>query len=312
MNLNEIKCNENYLNEMLLLTAQNLPMIKIEDNYVIVKELGSGSYGHVLLALNQTKGNLMALKFIQKNKTDLHVFLIEYCVSLCLSTHPCIIGTFGIAFQTERHYIFAQEIAHDNLFSLMKPQIGLPENSVKRCAIQLSSALEYMHKKGLVHRDIKPENILIFDQECRKVKLTDFGLSCKAGTYVESMPENLPYTAPEMCSLGTADKLSVQGSLDTWGFGVLLFSILTGYFPWVSAVSTDKNFIQYTKWHKSSKIFQLPNQWKTFSTEALEMLKKLLVPDPNNRCVSTEVMQYVKTPWKRILIKTNKYKKMSY
>ncbi|CAN2387937.1 Belongs to the protein kinase superfamily [Pristimantis euphronides] len=312
MNLNEKRWNDNYLEEMLLLTSQNLPMIKIEDNYVLVKELGSGSYGHVLLALNQTRGNLMALKFIQKNKTDLHMFLIEYCVSLSLSTHPCIIDNFGIAFQTERHYIFAQELAHDNLFSLMKPQIGLPENTVKRCAIQLSSALDYMHKKGLVHRDVKPENILIFDQECRKVKLTDFGLSCTAGTYVESMSENLPYTAPEMCNLGTEDKLNAQGSLDTWGFGVLLFCVLTGYFPWSSAVSADKNFVQYTKWHRSSRIFRLPNQWNTFTMEALEMLKKLLVPDPRKRCVSTEVIKYVKLPWKILCNKTNKYKKMSY
>ncbi|KAM4014970.1 serine/threonine-protein kinase SBK1-like isoform 2-T2 [Anomaloglossus baeobatrachus] len=338
MNLNEKLWNGNYLEEMLILTSQNLPMIKIEDNYVIVKELGSGSYGHVLLALNQTKGNLMALKFMQKNKTDLHMFLIEYCLALCLSIHPCIINTFGIAFQTEGHYIFAQEIAHDNLFSLLKPQdpassekkaaitarslpswsatrhpeIGLPENTVKRCAIQLSSALEYMHKKGLVHRDIKPENVLIFDQECRQVKLTDFGLSCTAGTFVEPMSENLPYTAPEMCSLGTEDKLNVQESLDTWGFGVLLFCIMTGYFPWTSAISADKNFVQYTKWHKSSKIFRLPNQWNTFSTEALEMLKNLLVPDPNKRCASTEVIKYVKLPWKMMYSKSNKYKMLSY
>ncbi|KAG8569651.1 hypothetical protein GDO81_014504 [Engystomops pustulosus] len=312
MNLNEKRWNENYLEEMLLLTSQNIPLIKIEDNYVIVKELGSGSYGNVLLALNQRKGNFMALKFMQKNKTDLHMFLIEYCVSLCLSTHPCIIDTFGIAFQTERHYIFAQEIAHDNLFSLMKPQIGLPENTAKRCAIQLSSALDFMHKKGLVHRDIKPENILIFDQECRKVKLTDFGLSCKAGTYVESMSENLPYTAPEMCRLGSADKLNAQGSLDTWAFGVLLFCILTGYFPWSSAILADKNFVQYTKWHRSSRIFQLPNQWNTFSTEALEMLRKLMVPEANKRCAATEVINYVKSPWKMICNNANKYKKMFY
>ncbi|XP_075045703.1 serine/threonine-protein kinase SBK1-like [Mixophyes fleayi] len=300
MNLNQKRWNELYLEEMLLLTSQNLPVIKIEENYTIVKELGSGSYGHVLLALNQSKGILMALKFMQKNNTDLQVFLIEYCVSLSLSTHPCIIDTFGIAFQTDKHYVFAQEIAYDNLFSLMKPQTGVPENPVKRCAIQLSSALEYMHMKGLVHRDIKPENILIFDQECRQIKLTDFGLSCSNGTSVESMPENLPYTAPEMCNLGIADKLVVQESLDTWAFGVLLFCLLTGYFPWASAVSSDKNYVHYTKWHRSNRIFLLPSQWKVFSKEALEMLTKLLTPDATKRCSSAEIMKYLKLPWKVI------------
>ncbi|KAM5132290.1 serine/threonine-protein kinase SBK1-like [Mantella aurantiaca] len=298
MNLNEKRWNENYLEEMLLLTSQNLPMIKVEDNYTIVKELGSGSYGHVLLAMNQSRGNLMALKFMQKNVTELHVFLIEYCVSLCLSAHPCIIDTFGIAFQTDRHYVFAQELAYDNLFSLMKPQAGVPENSVKRCAIQLSSALDYMQKKGLVHRDIKPENILIFDKECRQIKLTDFGLSCRSGTPVESMPENLPYTAPEMCCLGAAEKLIAQTNLDTWSFGVLLFSTLTGYFPWTSAVASDNHYIEYAKWQRSKRIFRVPNQWKTFSEEAIEMLTKLIVPDPVKRCSCTDVLKYLKSPWK--------------
>ncbi|MEE6483300.1 hypothetical protein FKM82_013501 [Ascaphus truei] len=298
MNLNERRRSENFLEEMLLLTSQNLPLIEVKDNYTIVKELGSGSYGQVLLAVHQSQGNLMALKFMQKSNTDLRVFLIEYCVSISLSAHPCIIGTFGIAFQTESHYVFAQELAGDNLFSLMKPQVGVPEMSVKRCAIQLSSALEYMHMKGLVHRDIKPENVLIFDHECRQVKLTDFGLSCTKGTSVESMPENLPYTAPEMCILGTLDKLIAQTSLDIWAFGVLLFCILTGYFPWNTAVTSDKNYMEYARWHRSSRIFQLPSQWKMFSTEALEMLKKLITPEPTQRCSSKEVMNYLKTPWK--------------
>ncbi|OCT72897.1 serine/threonine-protein kinase SBK1 [Xenopus laevis] len=298
MNLNERRKSEILLEEMLLLTAQNLPEVEVKDNYTILKELGNGSYGHVLLAMNQSQGNLMALKFMQKSITDLRVFLGEYCVSLILAAHPCIIGTFGIAFQTDSHYVFAQELAVDNLFSLMKPQIGVPEMTVKRCAIQVSSALEYMHLKGLVHRDIKAENVLIFDRECRQVKLTDFGLTCTKGTSVESLPENLPYTAPEMCKLGASDSLIVQTSLDVWSFGVLLFCILTGYFPWNSAVPTDKNYSAYTKWHRSSKIFQLPVQWKVLTTEALEMLKKMLVPEAIKRCTPNEVMNCLKTPWK--------------
>lgn len=174
----------------------------------------------------------------------------------------------------------------------------MPENSVKRCAIQLSSALDYMQKKGLVHRDIKPENILIFDKECRQVKLTDFGLSCRNGTPVESMPENLPYTAPEMCCLGASEKLIAHTNLDTWSFGVLLFSTLTGYFPWTSAVTSDNHYIEYSKWQRSKRIFRVPNQWKIISGEAIEMLTKLIVPDPIKRSSCTDVLKYLKAPWK--------------
>lgn len=44
------------LEEMVQLTAQNLPQVEVKSTYTILRELGSGSYGHVLMAVHQRQG----------------------------------------------------------------------------------------------------------------------------------------------------------------------------------------------------------------------------------------------------------------
>lgn len=67
----------------------------------------------------------MALKVLPKASTQLKGFLREYCISLRLSCHPCIVGLFGIAFQSNEHYGFAQElVVGRDLFAVIKPRVS--------------------------------------------------------------------------------------------------------------------------------------------------------------------------------------------
>ncbi|XP_069025264.1 serine/threonine-protein kinase SBK1 isoform X1 [Embiotoca jacksoni] len=298
------------IDELMELTAQSLSHREIQEHFNIIKEIGRGKYGKVLLVTHRFRGTPMALKVMPKASTKLQGFLREYCISLHLSCHPCIVGLFGIAFQSNEHYCFAQELVIGrDLFAVIQPKVGIPESSVKRCVLQIASALEFIHSHSLVHRDIKPENILLLDNHCCQVKLADFGLAQKRGTMIRFITGTLPYMAPELCTVAllegqkeaSAPPLSVEPSLDTWAFGVVIFCILTGYFPWERCMDSDDFYQEFADWCRVEERpiaeEDIPPLWKKFTPEAMEMFGKLLALDAEKRCTVGEVRGYVEKDW---------------
>ncbi|KAL0984015.1 hypothetical protein UPYG_G00135920 [Umbra pygmaea] len=289
--------NMDILEELQLIAAQNLERLEVNKYYDVIRELGKGTYGKVDLVVHKIRGTKMALKFLRKKTTKLKSFLREYSVSLYLSPCPFIINMFGIAFETDDYYVFAQEYAlAGDLFDIIPPQVGLAETVAKRCVHQVAIALDYLHCKKLVHRDIKPENILIFDRECRKVKLSDFGMTRRAGSPVKRVSGTIPYTAPELCDASRNEGFFVDYSTDVWAFGVLLFCMLTGNFPWEKALPSDSFYQEFTRWQRR-RTGTVPSQWRRFTEQALRMFRRLLSVEQDRRCSVKEVFGYFSHSW---------------
>ena len=118
-----------------------------------------------------------------------------------------------------------------------KPLTGpLPERDAVRLAIQIATALESAHKKGVIHRDLKPSNIMVTDEG--SVKLLDFGLaklyeqdaSSSASptadypaTQAGAILGTVAYMSPEQAQGQPADARS-----DIFSFGLVLYEILSG------------------------------------------------------------------------------------
>uniref|UniRef100_A0A8C1P5Z3 Si:dkey-8e10.3 n=1 Tax=Cyprinus carpio TaxID=7962 RepID=A0A8C1P5Z3_CYPCA len=301
------------IDELMELTSQSLCKLEIKEHFNIIKEIGRGKYGRVLLVTHRCKGTPMALKVLPKASTKLQGFLREYCISLHLSCHPCIVGLFGIAFQSNEHYGFAQELVTGrDLFAII-------HNMAAHCSesVQISCALEFIHRRGLVHRDIKPENVLLLDTQCRRVKLADFGLTQRRGTFIRFISGTLPYMAPELCAMVleegqkevTVPPLCVEPTLDTFAIAVLLFCILTGYFPWERCSDSDDFYEEFADWRRSPKKTPVPSQWKRFTPVCMQMFRRMLALDPSERCSVGEVKGYVGKDWSDQNLKKKKKKK---
>ncbi|XP_021420861.2 serine/threonine-protein kinase SBK1 [Oncorhynchus mykiss] len=282
--------------DMQALAITSLSAADVAKHYEHIRKLGKGTYGKVDLVAHRTQGTKMALKFVTKSKTKLKSFLREYSLTGTLSCSPFIIKVLDVLFETEDSYVFGQEYAPaGDLFDIIPPQVGLPEEMVKRCMQQLGLALDFMHSKNLVHRDVKPENVLLFDRECRRIKLADFGMTRRVGCRVKRVSGTIPYTAPEVCCASRAEGFLVTTSLDVWAFGVLVFCMLTGNFPWEAALPADAFYEEFRRWQRAGcPTVAYPSQWRRFTDDALRMFQRLLAAEPEKRCGVKDVFCFVK------------------
>lgn len=131
-------------------------------------------------------------------------------------------------------YIVMEYVEGPLLFDLCKQMGPVGEEMGRFFAKQLIESLEYINSQGVVHRDIKLENILV-DNEMN-LKLADFGFATdKSIDKLQSYRGTQSYMAPEI----RQGKVYNGKETDIFSMGVVLFTLIVGFFPFSEASLED-------------------------------------------------------------------------
>ena len=205
-------------------------------NYQMLRVLGQGGMGSVMLARSVVDGRAVAIKTllpeVAVSEQSLKRFMREIEVASSLQ-HPNIVSYIEHGTHNGIVYLVTEYVTGMDASKLAKHRGGkLNYKEVVKIIEQTLAALEFAHKKGFVHRDIKEQNILVDGNYPNYLaKLTDFGLSksykqtgMSGVTMVGDVAGTIAYMPPEQ----VRDFKEVRPPSDIYAIGMTAYSLLTG------------------------------------------------------------------------------------
>ena len=271
--------------------------------YVIIQEIGKGSYGKVFLAKEKDTADTIKKLVIKeidlrhatnkdRNAARQEAYLLRNI------KHPNVIS-YRDSFEKSNGFLYIVMVFAEggDLFKRIKQQRGLKsthpdrkyvyleEKQVVEWSVQICMGLLYLHNKRVLHRDLKTQNIFLTNANL--IKIGDLGIAKILDT--NTMNETLPastiigtpyYMSPEIFNNQTYNEKS-----DMWSFGCCLYELLTLRHAFHAK---DINSLVYAVMKKSPP--KVPEG--LYSKELVELSKLFLNRSPGFRPSANEFLKH--------------------
>lgn len=256
---------------------------KIAPTYTRVRQVGAGTFGIAWL-VRSASGRQYVMKEIPVTTLgpkERGMAVAEARILRQLK-HPCVIRYRRAFVEEGILHICMEYAAGGDLHCRIKAQQGalFPEETIVTWLAQLTSALAYIHGRGILHRDIKAQNVFLSHRGA--AKLGDFGISkvlTETHQHAVSMVGTPFYLSPEMC-LGRA----YNHKSDVWALGCLLYELMS-LRPAFSAPTINAVIVRIIR-----GVYLPPSS--LFSEALQQVLRSLLASSPDARPTAKELVTW--------------------
>jgi eukaryotic-like serine/threonine-protein kinase len=254
----------------------------IAGRYELQELVGSGGMSNVFRAYDRLLERSVAIKVLHEQFSRDADYVERFrreARSVAQLAHPHIVTVIDRGDENGRQYIVFEYIEGENLKALVADG-ALPVDEAVEYGLQVASALDFAHKRGLVHRDVKPQNVLLNEEG--QAKVTDFGiarsLDVQGGTETGTVLGTSDYIAPEQARGDQVDQKT-----DIYSLGAVLYELLTGEVPY-----EGDNFVVVAMRHVNDPVPSVLDRRPDVPYRLDHAVRRAMAKEPEDRFPSME------------------------
>jgi eukaryotic-like serine/threonine-protein kinase len=269
--------------------TENNERIVLNDRYEIQNRIGRGGMADVFLARDLLLDRPVAIKVLFPEFATDPNFVERFrreAQSAANLNHPNIVSVYDWGKYSNTYFMAMEYVQGRTLADILRANGHVSSVQAAEIASEVSAALSFAHRNGVVHRDIKPANILI--GSAGQVKVADFGIARAMNaptesnlTQVGSVMGTATYFSPEQAQGAQPDPRS-----DLYSLGIVLYEMVAGVPPFTGENPVS---IAYKQVHDNPRplnqlVADVPRPFEA-------IVAKLLAKNPDTRYADADAVR---------------------